>query len=209
MWAYYEAGLDGALRIAQDVLAGQSTSMLWLLGLAVLTPAFLLVGRRPRQARRRQRALSRYRRGHSRQMTFRRHSLWRQEALDVLRAFSEGEVHTGQCFSRLLGMNPYAFEYLVIEVFRQRGCDTRKLKRASGDGGIDGLVYLQGRWHLIQAKRYQGAVSQPLVDDFIALCRRKRMPGLFVATSGFTRGATNSADACAAVQLVNIRTLLS
>jgi len=86
-------------------------------------------------------------------------------------------------------MSPYAFEYLITEGFRSAGAKVRKIERVSGDGGWDGMVHLNGRWHLIQAKRYGSPVSRQVIEEFLTLCQTKRMPGLFVATNGFSKPA--------------------
>src|SRR5690606_21245490 len=97
----------------------------------------------------------------------------------------------GQVFQ---AMSPYAFEYLITECLKGQGNQIRKLRRVSGDGGIDGMVMLNKRWHIIQAKRYANPVSAGIVQEFLQLCIEKRMPGVFVASSGFTAPARRLAD---------------
>lgn len=209
MLAYYERGFDYLATIFTDLQNGHWSGGVWLLGAALIVPAFLMTGRRPKRRKRQARALRRYRHGEQRALTFRRHAQWRKEALRLLRLHGSGRLSAPELSDQLQGMNPYAFEYLIIELFKRRGHSTRKIKRASGDGGIDGMVHINGRWHLIQAKRYQGPVSQAPVGDFIELARRKRMPGLFVAINGYTKGALSVAQTSPFVRLVDVNSLFS
>lgn len=91
-------------------------------------------------------------------------------------------------------MSPYAFEYLITEGLKGQGAEIRKLKCVSGDGGIDGMARLNGRWHLIQAKRYTAPVSTGVIEEFLQVCIEKKRPGLFVATSGFSGPARQRAN---------------
>lgn len=205
----YDRGLDAVTLMMRDVLSGTEHPSVWMLAFLVVVPAFLFVGRRPRASRRRQRKLHRYRRGHQRQMTFRRHRIWEKEALALLKRIGSGRLSETDTREAIRDMNPYAFEYLIVAIFKQRGLETRKIKRASGDGGIDGMVRIDHRWHLIQAKRYAAPVSAPLVEEFALLSRHKRMPGLFVASSGFTKGAYLAARNGRFIQLLDVHALLT
>ncbi|MDF0489252.1 MAG: restriction endonuclease [Sphingobium sp.] len=88
----------------------------------------------------------------------------------------------GVIYSRLRGMDPLAFEELLLECFERRGCGVVRNRRYTGDGGLDGKVIIQGRTWLIQAKRYASAIRPEHVDGFATLCRSKGMPGLFIHT---------------------------
>lgn len=137
-----------------------------------------------------------------------KHKSWQNEALSVLKTIQSKKADDQVLRQTLNGMSPFAFEYLITEGLKQQGIRTRKLKRVVADGGIDGMAELKGRWHLIQAKRYAGPVSQGLVGEFLQLCVNKHMPGLFVATSGFSAPAKRFADQHARLTLLDADDLL-
>lgn len=124
-----------------------------------------------------------------RKQVHKRHRGWEKEAGAVLKKLQRSSLADEQERALLQSMTAYGFEYLITEGFKGKGSRIRKLRRVSGDGGIDGMVELSGRWHLIQAKRYASPVSTGTLSEFQQVCVDKRMPGLFVATSGFTEPA--------------------
>ncbi len=166
-------------------------------------------------ARRRKNAPAARQRWVQRQATRIRHKRWRNEALGTLKSLKkhqtekrsgnkeQAELAEQRVRQTLNAMSPYAFEYLITEGLKRQGADIRKIQRASGDGGIDGMLKLQGRWHLIQAKRYRSPVSTPMIEDFHRLCQEKRMPGVFVASSGFTQPARQFAQRTRRVKLLD------
>lgn len=157
-----------------------------------------------RPARKRFRATSARRRA-SRRQVLSRHGAWQKEALAVLKRIQRLPFTDNQELVILQGMSAYAFEYLITESLQARGAEIRKLPRASGDGGIDGMCRLgpEGRWHLIQAKRYAAPVSTGLLSDFQRVCQERRMPGLFVATGGFTAPARRFAGQSGRLKLLD------
>ncbi|MBO9579489.1 MAG: restriction endonuclease [Sphingobium sp.] len=88
----------------------------------------------------------------------------------------------GFVFARLRGMDPLAFEELLLECFERRGCKVVRNTRYTGDGGLDGQVVIQGQTWLIQAKRYATSIRPEHVDAFAALCRARKVSGLFIHT---------------------------
>ncbi|WP_273208726.1 restriction endonuclease [Marinobacter subterrani] len=129
-----------------------------------------------------------------RKLSLKRHKGWQKEAREILKRLRSGSLSAEQTRAVLQSMSPYAFEYLITEGLKGQGADIRKLRRVSGDGGIDGMAHLNGRWHLIQAKRYAAPVSTATIEEFLQVCIEKKMPGLFVATSGFTGPARKRAN---------------
>lgn len=85
-------------------------------------------------------------------------------------------------YGRLRAMDPLAFEELLLECFERRGVSVARNRRYTGDGGVDGRLFLRGEIILIQAKRYAGAIRPEHVGDFVALCRAHRCRGLFIHT---------------------------
>lgn len=128
-----------------------------------------------------------------------RHNRLRADAQSVIKQAKKSEVVP----TDLSQMDPFAFEYLITESYRKRGHEIRKLRKLTGDGGIDGMVHINGRWHIIQAKRYSNKVAKGAIEEFSQLCQQKRMPGLFITTSDFTRGAYNASRSDPRITLIS------
>jgi restriction system protein len=79
-------------------------------------------------------------------------------------------------------INPYVFEELLLTAFERRGYPIKRNSRYSGDGGMDGQVWIDGQRYLIQAKRYARTISPTHVAAFGELVRREDCRGLFVHT---------------------------
>lgn len=97
--------------------------------------------------------------------------------------------NTGQKFALLRNINPFVFEEMILETFEQRGYKVRRNTRYTGDGGIDGRVWLDGDLFLIQAKRYAGHISAAHVREFCSMVDAKGCKGFFIHT-GKTGGAS-------------------
>lgn len=96
----------------------------------------------------------------------------------------EGEYAEPKIINYLKKINPFVFEELLLDAFQLKGYKIRRNKRYTGDGGIDGTIFNpQGEKILIQAKRYQNAISSRHVDDFSKLViRTGAKTGFFVHT---------------------------
>ncbi|WP_205569712.1 restriction endonuclease [Rahnella aceris] len=79
-------------------------------------------------------------------------------------------------------INPYVFEEMLMTAFARQGCRIKRNARYSGDGGVDGQVWINGQRWLIQAKLYSSCISSGHVLDFGALVRQERCRGFFVHT---------------------------
>ena len=98
---------------------------------------------------------------------------------------------------RLRAVDPYAFERLVIQVLGAMGYGkdgTLETTKASGDGGIDGVISQDplGLDRIyVQAKRYADASVQPKdIQAFMgALSTSHGDRGVFITTSSFTKAA--------------------
>ena len=82
----------------------------------------------------------------------------------------------------LRSINPYVFEELLLTALARRGHRILRNARYSGDGGIDGQVWLDGQRYLIQAKRYANAITLAHVAALNVLTREQGCRGLFVHT---------------------------
>lgn len=89
-----------------------------------------------------------------------------------------------QCMSYLRKVEPLVFEEVVLSALEDAGLLVLRNRRYSGDGGIDGVVWLPGRgWYAIQVKRYQSYVDREHVRAFGAAVRMGGFSGgLFVHT---------------------------
>lgn len=89
----------------------------------------------------------------------------------------------------LMELNPFEFENLVGNLFRQLGLET-KLTRSSRDGGVDVVAFdlrpVLGGKVVIQAKRYKNTVGVSAVRDlFGTMMNEGANKGILVTTSGY------------------------
>lgn len=90
--------------------------------------------------------------------------------------------HPIQVFGYIRKVDPFVFEEMILTCFQEQKFKIRRNKRYTGDGGIDGIVYIEGLKYLVQAKRYSGYITKSHVVEFIDLCNSKGCRGLFVHT---------------------------
>jgi restriction system protein len=102
--------------------------------------------------------------------------------------------------AQLQTMNPVRFEKVVLDLLGAMGYGTGDFgtsmtTRASGDGGIDGIIHEDALGLdavYIQAKRYapENKVSRPAIQQFVgSLTGEGATKGVFVTTSGFSAEA--------------------
>jgi restriction system protein len=89
----------------------------------------------------------------------------------------------------LMDLDPFQFENLVSNLFKQMGLETR-LTRSSRDGGVDVVAYdvrpVLGGKVVIQAKRYRHTVGVSAVRDLYGtMVNEGANKGILVTTSGF------------------------
>lgn len=97
---------------------------------------------------------------------------------------------------------PRFFENLVVQLLVQMGYggsheDAASVVGQSGDGGIDGIIK-EDRLGLesiyIQAKRWEGTVGRPIIQQFAgALQGQRARKGVLITTSAFTKDAAEYA----------------
>lgn len=107
-----------------------------------------------------------------------------------------------ELLDRIKSVNPTRFEELVVELLLKMGYggtqeDAGRVVGKSGDGGIDGIIN-EDRLGLdviyIQAKRWEADVGRPEIQKFVgALAGNKASKGVFITSSGFSKGATEYA----------------
>ena len=82
-------------------------------------------------------------------------------------------------------INPNTYEELILSLFERDGFWVLRNRRYSGDGGLDGRVYLPGGigWVPVQAKRYGSYIQVQHVHAFCSLMTRKKYKsGIFTHT---------------------------
>ncbi len=110
----------------------------------------------------------------------------------------------GDLMDMVMGLEPTEFETLVVKLLLKMGYgygieDAGKVTRATGDGGIDGIIkedQLGFNNIYIQAKKWSAdhKVSRPEVQKFAgALQGEKATKGLFITTTEFTKDAQDFA----------------
>ncbi|MBV4413512.1 restriction endonuclease [Enterobacteriaceae bacterium YMB-R22] len=110
-----------------------------------------------------------------------RHRRYQRQARRILDRLPQ-LAGDGQRLNYLRKINPYVFEELLLTAFERRGYPIKRNSRYSGDGGMDGQVWIDGQRYLIQAKRYARTISPTHVAAFGELVRREDCRGLFVHT---------------------------
>ena len=99
--------------------------------------------------------------------------------------------------------SPYLFEKLVVDLLEAMGYGgflkgAGEVTAKSSDEGIDGLIK-EDKLGLdiiyIQAKRWKNSVGRPEIQNFVgSLVGKQSSKGVFITTSGFTKGAYEYAE---------------
>ena len=106
-----------------------------------------------------------------------------RRVLRTVRAFKEPRAG-GRTLAYLRTIDPLVFEEVVMSALEDAGLPVLRGTHYSGDGGVDGAVWLPGRgWHAVQCKRYRHHVCLAHVCAFgDAIARGSYDGGLFVHT---------------------------
>ncbi|MDC9612926.1 restriction endonuclease [Xenorhabdus khoisanae] len=110
-----------------------------------------------------------------------RHRRYHQTAKNILNKLPHIS-RNGSRMNYLRKINPYVFEELLLLAFKKQGFKIQRNKRYSGDGGLDGKVWIEGRCFLIQAKRYSQAINAQHVEEFGKLLNKMECEGFFIHT---------------------------
>ncbi|WP_373367259.1 restriction endonuclease [Pectobacterium brasiliense] len=111
----------------------------------------------------------------------RRHQRYLIQAVRILALLPKMSGGNKQ-LSYLRKINPYVFEELILLAFEHQGFKVVRNASYSGDGGLDGQVFIAGRRWLIQAKRYSRAIEPAHVEAFSELLIQHQCGGLFIHT---------------------------
>ncbi|MDH0873368.1 restriction endonuclease [Agrobacterium pusense] len=99
-----------------------------------------------------------------------------------------------QRLAYLRKIDPLTFEELLLEAFERRGHTIFRNTHYSGDGGIDGMVEINGETHLLQAKRYAKHINRQHIAAFSAVIAAKNCKGYFIHTGKTGAGAKELAS---------------
>ncbi|EIH3127995.1 restriction endonuclease [Salmonella enterica] len=138
----------------------------------------------------------------------RRHRRYRETAQRVLVRLP-ALSSDGARLSYLRKINPYVFEELLLLALEKQGLEVIRNRSYSGDGGLDGQVFINGERWLIQAKRYSRSISPQHVREFGELLAREGGRGFFVHTGRTGRKSLDSLRGYSQIQLVSGRRLLA
>lgn len=138
----------------------------------------------------------------------RRHRRYRKTARRVLIRLPELSSD-GARLNYLRKINPYVFEELLLLALEKQGLDVIRNHAYSGDGGLDGQVFIDGKRWLIQAKRYSRRISPQHIRAFAELLCREGCRGLFVHTGRTGRKSHGYLKAFPLIHLVSGERLLS
>lgn len=138
----------------------------------------------------------------------RRHRRYRETAQRVLVRLP-ALSSDGARLSYLRKINPYVFEELLLLALEKQGLEVIRNRSYSGDGGLDGQVFINGERWLIQAKRYSRSISPQHVREFGELLAREGCRGFFVHTGRTGRKSLDSLRGYLQIQLVSGRRLLA
>ena len=109
------------------------------------------------------------------------------------------EALADELLDSVKAVSPLRFERLVVELLEAMGYGEGRQIGGSGDQGIDGVINqdpLGLEKVYIQAKRWQNAVGEPEIRNFLgSLDVKGASKGVFITTSTFSESAKSSAFA--------------
>jgi len=127
--------------------------------------------------------------------------------LSKLRKFNGRNINA-RVFTYIRKMDPFVFEELLLTCFEERGCRIRRGRRYTGDGGIDGTVWINGHQVILQAKRYTKHINSKDVAKFKALALATNSKALFVH-SGITGPTARKYIDNSSIQIISGSTLIN
>ncbi len=137
----------------------------------------------------------------------RRHRRYRQTAERVLTRLPQ-LASDGARLNYLRRINPYVFEELLLQAMENQGLKVIRNPSYSGDGGLDGQVFIAGERWLIQARRYSRSISPQHVRDFGELLACENCCGFFIHTGRTGRKSRDGLQTYPQVRLVSGQRLL-
>ena len=112
-----------------------------------------------------------------------------RQQLEQLRAYTfaaEPEDVLKIVIGTLRRTKPFVFEELLLHCFKEQGYQVVRNERYTGDDGIDGRLYKDGKLYFVQAKRYSGLIQAAHVYRFEAVIQEYGAVGGFFVHTGRT-----------------------
>ena len=81
---------------------------------------------------------------------------------------------------------PFVFEEMLLHCFKEQGYQVVRNERYTGDDGIDGRLYKDGKLYFVQSKRYSGLIQSAHVHEFEQVIQKFGADGGFFVHSGRT-----------------------
>ncbi|WP_210526008.1 restriction endonuclease [Pantoea ananatis] len=137
----------------------------------------------------------------------RRHRLYQKRAASALVRLTELRDDAARMVW-LRKVNPYVFEEMLLTALSRQGVHIKRNARYSGDGGLDGQVWIAGQRWLIQAKRYGATINAQHVAAFGLLAVQEQSRGLFIHTGRTGLSSHDAFRRCPLVILISGQRLL-
>lgn len=132
-----------------------------------------------------------------------RHARRRKKARRIsqkIQSFKED----GAIIAYLRKIDPFVFEELLLDAFEAAGVTVIRNKRYTGDGGIDGQIYYEGRRIPIQAKRYKQHINKAHMEAFTEVTARRKAPfGIFIHTGITGKGSSEVAHGSIPILIIS------
>ncbi|MCL4639332.1 MAG: restriction endonuclease [Olivibacter sp.] len=122
-----------------------------------------------------------------------------KEILEKIRSFP----HDGQRIAYLRKIDPFVFEELLLDAFKSKGFKVERNKRYTGDHGIDGVVWIDGKKYLIQAKRYKRHINLKHIKVFAKLVEAHRCNGLFCHCGKTGKGSKEILKTASNIEIIS------
>jgi restriction system protein len=94
-----------------------------------------------------------------------------------------GQLNLPFVLAYLRKIDPFVFEELLLTCFERQGFSIRRNERYTGDGGVDGCIWLHREMYLVQALRYKDSINPVHIEEFGRVIQsRGAVGGYFVHT---------------------------
>lgn len=103
-------------------------------------------------------------------------------------------------------MNPAAFENLVCQLYRRMGYEVHPTKQTA-DGGSDGFLCKSGKNYVLQCKRVQQSVGEPVLRDLYGTMMHFECDGAVVVTTGRVSSAAKAWVRGKPIEVIEIEAL--
>lgn len=89
----------------------------------------------------------------------------------------------------LAGIDPIMLEKLCLKAFQENGYQVEGTPQTA-DGGVDGILYKNGKKIILQVKRHIKSIGEPVLRDLYgAMAHHEADSGIVISTGGFSEKA--------------------